>query len=283
MPGTCILTDNTVQFPIPAFTGRNLVYVLPLGVEINGKIYDETIKAADLPISTRLGKKPRAVPPSPAQFQQMFNSLGSIYDEVVVIVHSVQLGPTYEIAKQAAKAAQGLIKITVIDSQTTATGMGLVVQAACAAAEDGMNGAQIEDLVRSLLPRVYTLFFSEGMTYFINEGFLGEAQALIAEYLRMLPMFILDAGNLIPAQKARNYRHMVDLLHEFICEFPELEHIALIQGVPPFENETRALRERLDFDYPDTPISEHTISAPLAAMIGPRSLGLFLLQKDEQW
>ncbi len=281
MAGVCILTDNTVQFPIPAFTGRNLVYMVSASVEMAGVDANNDVRAADLPTTLRKGNAPRLQPPSADDFQNMYLSLGKIYDEVVAIVHTAQLGPTYENAKKAAQAAQGKVKITVIDGQTTATGLGLVVQAACAAAEHGSDSAEIEDMIRSLLPRIYTVFFSEGMTYFTNHGFLGEAQAHIAEYMRMLPMFILDNGHLIPAQKARNYRHMVDLLHEFICEFPELEHIGLIQGVPPFESETRALRERLALDYPDTPISEHTISAPLASMIGPRSLGMFLLQCEE--
>lgn len=250
-------------------------------VQVNGVTTENEFRSSDLPVTLREGIKPVLTPPSAEDFEQMYLSLGKIYDEVVTIVHTAQLGPTFGNASLAAKAAQGKVKITVIDGQTTATGLGLVVQQACAAAEEGMASSQIEDMIRSLLPRVYTVFFSEGMTYFTDRGFIGEAQALIAEFLHMLPMFILDNGHLTPAQKARNYRHMVDLLHEFICEFPELEHIGLVQGVPPFEAETRALRERLALDYPDTPISEHTISAPLASMIGPRSLSMFLLQKEE--
>jgi hypothetical protein len=73
---------------------------------------------------------------------------------------------------------------------------------------------------------------------------------------------------------------LVDLLHEFICEFTEIDHIAFIQGVPPFESETRALRERIALDFETVPISEHTINAPLAAMLGPRSLGLYVLQSE---
>jgi fatty acid-binding protein DegV len=91
---------------------------------------------------------------------------------------------------------------------------------------------------------------------------------------------VLEEGKLSPTQKARNHRHLVDLLYEFISEFFTLDHIGLIQGVPPFENETRSLRERLTEGYAQTPISEHIISPELALMIGPHSLGLFLLQSE---
>ena len=33
MAQTCILTDSTTQFPIPAFTGRSLVYIAPMTID----------------------------------------------------------------------------------------------------------------------------------------------------------------------------------------------------------------------------------------------------------
>ena len=139
---------------------------------------------------------------------------------------------------------------------------------------------EIDDLIRSQLPRLYTVFCIQGLSYLYQSGYLEEAQAIVGEFLEILPIYILNEGQLVPTQKARNNRHLVDLFQEFLCEFNALDHIALLQGVPPFETETRALRERLSFDYEGTPISEHTISPELATMIGPRSLGLFVLQSE---
>lgn len=96
----------------------------------------------------------------------------------------------------------------------------------------------------------------------------------------MLPIYVLEEGELIPTQKARNYRHLIDLLQEFVTEFEILDHIGLIQGVPAFENETRTLRERLAPDYAELSISEHIISPELSLMIGPHSLGMFILQSE---
>ncbi len=96
----------------------------------------------------------------------------------------------------------------------------------------------------------------------------------------MLPVFTLDNGELTASEKARNKRHLVDIMQEFLAEFAELQHIALLQGAPSFEQETRALRERLAEDHTSTPISEQIIGAPLASLIGPHSLGIFALQSD---
>ena len=49
MPQLCILTDNTAQFPVPVFPGRNLVQVISLHVEHEGEYFgkSEGVKAND--------------------------------------------------------------------------------------------------------------------------------------------------------------------------------------------------------------------------------------------
>lgn len=283
MSQVCILTDNTAQFPVPIFPGRNLVHVISLHVQKEGQLFKRSdgIRANDFPVSIQNGPMIKAIAPSIEEYEKIYATLGQRYDEIVTIVHSAQFSKTYENAQLAAKNTQGRVKIHVIDAQTISTGLGLVVQSAAAAALEGKDANEIEDFIRNFLPRMYTLFFVEGLTYLHNTGYLGKAQALIGEYMKMLPMFVFDNEKLVPTQKARNYRHLVDLLHEFLCEFLNIEHVAILQGVPPFENETRALRERMALDFENTPISEHTINAPLAAIIGPRSLGMFVLQGED--
>ncbi len=281
MAKTCILTDSTAQFPIPAFTGRNRVSVIPLTISPANIGNAETLRAVDLPVTASLDFKTRVLPPSVASFEKQFNSLANNYDGIVAIMHASTLSPTYQNAVTAAKNLEGKAEIEIIDAQTIATGLGLVVQTAALAAENGQSVNEISELIRSLLPRVYSIFCIPGLSYLRESGFLGQAQSLVGEMLKMLPIYVLEAGELTPTLKARNHRHLVDLLHEFITEFDTLDHLGLIQGVPPFETETRALRERLALDFDELNISEHTISPELSLMIGPHSLGMFLLQPED--
>ena len=277
-----ILTDNTAQFPIPAFPGRDFVHVISLDVEINGERFakGEGIKAQDFPRVAEDELSPKIIPPSPEDFERFYNSLSQRYEEIVVITHSSHLTNTHKNATIASKNFQGATHIEVIDGQTTATGLGLVVQSACAAVIEGKNAEEIEAMTRSLLPRIYTVFCIPSLSYLHYSGYLGLSQAIIGEHIKMMPLFILDQGQLVPTQKARNKRHLVDLLHEFIFEFKNLTHIGFIQGIPPFENETRALRERIVLDYESIPISEHTINPFLSALFGPHTLGMFILQGE---
>ncbi|MBI3159596.1 MAG: DegV family EDD domain-containing protein [Chloroflexi bacterium] len=282
MPQVCILTDSTAQFPVPAFAGRTRVNVIPLHIEVNGRRYEksEGLRAADLPPSAGPGLAPRVLSPSEAEFLSMYAHLGQYYSHVLVILHSAYLAGTWANAQAAANAFAGPAKVQVVDSGTTATGLGLVVQAAAAAAEQGFPADEVENMVRAMLPRVYSLFCIPGLTYMHHAGHLGLAQALVGERLNMLPLYVLDNDQFMPTQKARNGRALVDLLHEFILEFERLEHVALLQGVPPFESETRGLRERLSEDYGPVAMSEHTINPALATLFGPHSLGVFVLQGE---
>jgi DegV family protein with EDD domain len=282
MSNVCILTDSTAQFPIPAFAGRDLVHIIPLHVNLHGEPHHkgDKLRSADLPRTLKARGDVRVSAPGVDEFEQMFQALSTRFEETVVITHSEELSETYPHARTAAKNASGRNKIHLIDAGTVATGLGLVVQRASAAAAEGLAGEAIVDLIRGMLPRVYTVFCLQSLTYLTNTGYIGQVQAELAEYLKVLQMFNLDGGHLNPTQKARNKRHLVDLIFEFVSEFPQPEHVAFLQGVPPYDNETRALRERLNEEYGEVEISEHVINVPLAGMIGPRSLGMFILERE---
>jgi DegV family protein with EDD domain len=280
MSRVCILTDSTAQFPSLVFPGYELVNIISMHVRMNNQIYTDgkDLRAANLPTSTRNSITIQTLAPTPEEFQQMFASLGQKYHEIVVILISSHLSPAFANAQEAANAGKGSALIHVIDSQTTAVGLGLLVQVAARAAQNGDTGMRINRLVRGILPRIYSVFCIQNLTYLYQSGYLDPAQAVVGEMLGIMPFFILENGRLVPIQKVRNPRHLVDILHEFISEFTELKHIALVQGIPPFEQEVRNLKDRLNGSYPTASFSEHTLGAALAAIIGPHSLGLFTME-----
>lgn len=278
MSNTCILTDSTVQFPIPAFAGRSRVNIISLEIDHPGKKEAESLRAHDFPASAPADFQTTLLAPTVEAFEKTILQLAQSYSGIVLILHAHSLSRTYHNGLAAAKNLKGQVELEVIDSGTIATGLGLAVQSASEAAEQGLSVAEISELIRSLLPRIYSIFCIPGLTYLHHRGYLNLSQAIVGEHLKLLPIYVIEEGELVPTQKARNNRHLVDLMHEFITEFESLEHIGLIQGVPPFEAETRSLREHLAEDHDDLAISEHIISPELSIMVGPSSLGLFILQ-----
>jgi fatty acid-binding protein DegV len=108
---------------------------------------------------------------------------------------------------------------------------------------------------------------------------LDPAQAIVGEMLGITPFFILENGQLTPIQKARSSRHLVDQLHEFVAEFDDLKHVAIIQGTTPLDQDARTLRDRLNGVCRGACLSEHTIGTSVAALFGPRSLGVIVMEK----
>jgi fatty acid-binding protein DegV len=96
--------------------------------------------------------------------------------------------------------------------------------------------------------------------------------------LGLMPIFTLEEGALTAVEKVRNTRGLADFMQEFITEFEELRHLAFIQGFPPLTNEAKLMRDYAQDCFPKTPFSEHPINLPLAALIGPRSVGLVAVE-----
>ncbi|MGH2582720.1 MAG: DegV family protein [Anaerolineales bacterium] len=274
----CIVTDSTALFPNPVFTGRSQVTILPTGWKEKPNAETGRLKASDFPQSLREAEAPEFLPLSAVEFESLFQTLAARYDGVLALLHTAELSSISKHAQDAAQSLNGTVPVRVIDSHSVSLGLGLVVQAAAQAAEDGMPLAELDLYARSLLPKVYGMLCVPGLSYLLRAGYVNPSQAAVGEYLNILQVFTLDDGKLVPTQKARNPRQLVDILHEFLSEFVDLQHIALLQGAPPFEAETRALRERLAEDHRKTPISEQIINAPFASLIGPHSLGIFALE-----
>jgi DegV family protein with EDD domain len=265
---------------MPAYIGHELVTVLPFYVRIDNQVPRDSrdVKLAQLPASTRSHTRLNGQPPSPADFRQALVTLSQKYREIIIILLSSHLTHAVQSAQEVAATVKCPAAIHVVDSQTTSVGLGLLVQAAAEAAQNGMGGAAITQMVRGLMPHIYTIFCVQSLTYLSNSGHIDPAQAIIGEMLGISPLFILEGGRLTPIQKARSSRHLIDLLLEFVAEFEQLKHIALIQGAPPFDQEAHALRERITDDYRAASISEHSLSAALATIIGPRSLGVVVME-----
>jgi DegV family protein with EDD domain len=280
MPGVCILTDSTAQFTAASFPGQELVSVIPLHIYYKDHRYvdGKDLKISDLPPSARNPSSPVLQPPSPDEFRQIFLRLGNEYDEIIAILLTPNLNRALPNAREA-EYSLGWAPVTLIDSQTTGVGLGLLVQAAAEAAQEGASGLEIKRFILNQVSRVYSIYCVQSLTYLSQAGHLDIAQAVVGEMLGVLALFILENGNLVPVQKARNVRQLVDLLYEFAFEFGNLKHIALDRGLISFENEARILRERIGSDFPSTPYSEHILGPALACIFGPRSIGLVAMEE----
>ncbi|MEA4909831.1 MAG: DegV family EDD domain-containing protein [Chloroflexi bacterium] len=280
----CVVTDSSVQFAHPSFPGRGLVHIVPIEILFQGNKFQgsEELKISSLPISPRPDAFPRLETPSEEVFRQVFSDLGQSYRQIIGIFMSEQLSPVFKSAEKAANDLRGRVNIELIDSQSISTGLGALVEAAAEAAEQGISPSLIEKNVRDLTSRIYSVVCTPGLSYLHHNGFVDLGQARIADMLGLYPIFSIEEGFLTPIEKGRSQRYIYEFFQEFIDEFEQLQHIALLQNVPQNNNDIQMLREHVQECYPQTLFTTHTLNLPIAALFGPKTFGLFVVEAVEK-
>ena len=287
MSQLCIITDSSAHFPNPVYPGNNQVSILPIHIQVGNRTFPDSKDPKDQKkwFRNNVPYKPKIAIPSVEDFSRVFLQCGQKHLSILAILHSSQLSATVENAQKAARIVKNSSSINVVDSQTTGAGLGLLVQAAAQAAAQydahDVDAESVCNIIRGLVNHVYTVFFLPNMNTLADSGYLDPAQAIIGEMLGIIPFYVMESGRIVSIQKARNSRQLVDLLFEFVGEFSDLDHIALLQGYPPYEQEIRSLRDRISNAYPSVPLTEHHLSLSILSLLGSRSLGLVVMEKSE--
>jgi DegV family protein with EDD domain len=278
MPRTCIITDSTAYFTKPAFAGQENITVLPHFILVNDQYLQDSKDLSIYFPSSPYKQPPITIPPSVDAFRNAFASLGLKYKEIVVILLSSHLSQANANAHLASQTSKSPANIFIIDSLNTAIGLGLLVQAAAEFAHRGFTGIEINRLVRGMINHIYSVFCLPDLSHLYRSGQIDPAQAIVGEMLGVIPFFTLENGRLVHTQKIRSPRHLVDIMFEFVAEFENLRYLALLQGIPTYEQESRNLRDRISQNVRNTPLCEHSLSLALATILGPHSIGLVAME-----
>lgn len=278
MNSVCIVTDATIQFLLPKNKCRVNIETIPFEIQLCGKKYEaDGFKPEDLPQTISNQASSGLISPSANQIHQSFLNLGKQYNQIIGIFSSSALTHCYQYALEAASYLRGKTQILVVDSQSISCGLGFLVQLAAEEAYKGSTANEIESLVRQYIPHIYAIFSISGLSYLTNTGVVDQAQAVVSEMLDLYSIFLLEEAGFSPLEKVHNQHQVIDIFQEFLSEFESLDHIALIQGFPP-NPETKPLRDYSRDFFQNSPFSDQTIHLPLSILMGPRSMGLFVVE-----
>jgi DegV family protein with EDD domain len=281
MPKVLILTDGAAQFTSSTFPGFEKVHVLPWRSQATRQTLDAApLNLTTLPVSLLQGPLP-VLPPSEQDFLQTLTTLGQQAHEIILLLSSSYLNPAVQTAQAVLQTLHCPASVFLVDTQNIGAGQGLLVQAAAQAAAQGSSGVDIYRYLRKLVPHTYSLFCVQSLTYLAHAGHLELSQAIVGEMLNLLPFFMLESGRLTPIQKVRSSRQLFEVIGEFIGEFDDLLHIALAYGVTPFDQEGRLLVDRLGSLGFAEKISAQSLNGSVAAVFGPRCLGVSVIEKIE--
>lgn len=272
-----ILTDNTAQFTAENFLGSQLVHTLSFniieriqssagdGVDVN----DQSVKHGN-PYQISL--------PSEEIIREVFVSLCDQYDEIIILIVSKHVNPLYFMVEEAINKHAQSAHFHLIDSQTLSIGLGLLVQIAASSAYRGFSMEEIKKNIRSVVPKIYSLYCVKNLSYLYFSGLLDPAQAVIGELLGMSPCLLMENGRFIPTHKAKSLRHITELFLEFTSEFENLRNIALLYGDGYKTQDFQPFRSRINHQFSTASFSESKINRVVSTLLGPQTTGLVLME-----
>jgi fatty acid kinase fatty acid binding subunit len=161
--------------------------------------------------------------PSVGDFRACFEPLVSAGRDVVSIHIAGGLSGTCESASEAARimAEEGYPgRVEVVDAQTGAGGLGLMVVAAARAVERGAELDAVLEAMRDARERLELWFCLDTLEYLRRGGRIGAAQAVIGTTLKVKP--ILTFGTEIaPVGRVRTHGRAMDRMEAYLGELHE--------------------------------------------------------------
>lgn len=275
-----IVTDSSVHLPEDWLRKHNVI-VLPQRVEINGAVLREGVEvdvAALAQMAARAEQPFVTHPPPLEEFVAVYEQLAAERADIISIHVAATLNQTVHVAQQARERVLGRTELQVLDSRTTAAGLGVLVKAAVSMAEQGMPFESIVRHVRGLAQNVFGVFLSDEMHYLERSGRLRPAQALLGKMLNIIAYLVFEDGALIAPEKVRTLEKGYEKIAEFAAEFEPSSGFYVVQLAPqPSHPRVRGLIDALRELMPNVRrVALSPSGAALGSVLGPSGIGLII-------
>lgn len=281
MPKVQIVTDSTAHFDDPTLPSRLGVTVVPLTIQFGRQYYKEGLDLSEDEFFTRMAKStqpPTLHAPTADDFRAVYGSILKSTNQILSLHISSKLSQTCSRAKLAAEDYLGRCQIAIVDSWTTSVGLGILVEAAAQAANEGKSLGDIVRIVRGMIPHIYAVFFVDTLDYLEHSGLIGKSQSILGTMLGIKPFLSIEEGEIIPIEKVRTRDKALDKLTEFASEFTNIDRGVILQSGMTSNDDTRLLLEQLKLACPGLHFPVKRYGPALACQLGPDSLGIFIYE-----
>ncbi|WP_027343779.1 DegV family protein [Hamadaea tsunoensis] len=277
-----VVTDSTAGLP-PDFAAD--VRIVPLSVVVDGHPAREGVEISSAEVAAALRNRRVAMTtsrPAPAEFEAVYRELLDAGADGVVSVHlSSALSGTYESAVLAAAHLPGLVE--VVDSRSTAMGLGFPVLAAVAARDKDLP--DVRAAAHAAVAGTDTYFVVDTLDHLRRGGRIGAASALLGTALSVKPILHVVDGAIVPCDRVRTTSRALDRLVELAvaaaADEPEVQvavhHLDTPERAAVIADAVRAkLGDRLGALY----VTE--VSGVIAAHVGPGVAGVVVHRPGAQ-
>lgn len=268
-----MVTDSTAYLP-PGVAEAQRVEVVPLQVRLGDRSGLEGVDVSPAEFAqwiTRPGRLAGTSQPTPAAFHDAWSRADA--DHVVSVHLSSGLSGTTSAAEVAAKAFTGDVR--VVDSKSTAMGLGFPVLAAAEEAARGGSPDQVVAAANDTVQRTRTFFYVDTLDHLRRGGRIGAAAAMVGTALSVKPLLHIREGRIDLLEKVRTSSRAIARLEELAVAQAGSGSvdIAVHHLASPDRAATLAARLRTALPRAGT-VLESEVGAVVGAHVGPGLLGV---------
>jgi DegV family protein with EDD domain len=277
-----VVTDSLSD--ITADLAKELgVTVVPLTVLFGHEAFLDRVTMTTEEFYRRLATDsvwPTTTQPTPAAFAEVYTNLAKQTDEILVITLTRKFSGTYDSAVGAKKLFKGKARIEVIDSETVAMGLGLIVISAARKAKAGAKLNELADWVKKAIARSHFVVYFDTLKYLAKGGRIGKAQSLLGAMLSVKPIVTIKDGEIAPLTRLRSLSAGLDYLYNFVAGYPDAALVAVEYATTP--DEADKLVKRLGAVFSKDRIFKAVISPVLGVHGGPGAIAVTVLEAEKK-
>lgn len=278
-----VVTDSTSDIE-PARAKELGVDVVPLFVIFGDKSYRDYVDLSRPEFYQKLAAEP-VLPitsqPTAQMFEDAFRPHVQAGDEIVCIVISSKLSGTINAARSGAQAFPGA-KITIVDSQSVAGGLGMQVLHACALAKAGASTETILEAIEHEKRTQHLYACIPDLSHVVRTGRIGKAKAVIGTLMKIVPVISLKEGEVVAQAQVRTLgraqQTMIDLSLEHITDVSKARFLVMHTNAPDLARDILdRLRSQLGGREPEM-LDILEAGPVIATHGGPGAVGVFSAQ-----
>lgn len=200
-----IISDSTCDLSADLLE-RYDIDILPLHILLGEKEYEDgkNITPEEIYAWSDANKTtPKTSAPSLAGAVEMLRPYVEAKREVICFSISSSMSTSGNVMRLAAEELEASNLVTVIDSASLSTGIGLLVIEAAVMAQAGKGATEITEVIEQLKPKVRASFVVDTLTYLYRGGRCNAVSAMAGSVLRLHPKIVVENGAMDASKKYR--------------------------------------------------------------------------------
>lgn len=274
-----VITDSTSDLPQSMMRERGIDMV-PLHIILGEKSFldDKSLSSKELFLyADKFNILPQSAATNEYQFTEAFKKwLDQDYD-IIFIGISSKLSATVQNAIKAAEAF-GSERISVVDSMSLSTGIGLQVLEACDAADAGACLKEVTEHTLAVSGRVQASFVVDTLKYLYMGGRCSRLASIMGSRLKIKPKLELLGGEIVPSVKFRGSNFIKKYYNQVMekADMIDPKRVFVTHCLSDKADEIKALVES-EHGFNNVMITD--ASPTISVHCGPGTLGILYLYK----